>query len=205
MTTVIPPATAYQQITWAALQEQLETAIALAPKERVLQPYFAKYPAVNMVLEHPSSGYFGLENDAIDLTDIEATYTQPSQKKRICFDHFDGIEIPYVNNFFHRVISFDPDLSYPNSLSVYLNELHRVLRPLGQVSLWLPLPSDTDVTQAIAIAESSLYDTINIEKLCVITPNEVHEHSVLIELRKPAKKAAAHQGPSVMIMSKRIS
>ncbi len=200
---VTTPVKKYQQVTWAHLQQNIEDALTLAPKQRVLQTYFAQYPLIDMVLATPTVGYIGIDNDDVDVSAIEETYKKPIKKRKICITEFEGLQIPYVTGFFNHAVSLAPDLSYPNTLAIHLTEIFRVLKENGTSILWLPLASTTEVTQAMATIEASNFYCKHKATYAVTHNEQLHPYSLYVELEKPVKEQQA-AAPTVTILPKRV-
>lgn len=203
MTPVTTPVKKYQQVTWTNLQTNIEQALNLAPKQRVLQTYFAQYPIIDMVLATPTVGYIGIDNDDVDVSAIEETYKKPIKKRKICITEFEGLQIPYVTGFFNHAVSLAPDLSYPNTLANHLAEMFRVLKEEGTLVLWLPLSSNDAVLQALDYIQTTAFNCKHIATYAVTHNEQLHPYSLYIELEKPLKEQEA-SAPVVTILPKRV-
>ena len=74
--------------------------------------------------------YFGMEISKVMQQESSRINAKYIKKKLASFQMYDGQNVPYVLNFFDRIITVNTIYFWKNPTS-FLNEIHRVLKPNG--------------------------------------------------------------------------
>lgn len=105
-------------------------SLSLNPKLRVLDIYFGSNPLVPFLFKESQVNYFGFETSTQCIVKSKNAYKYYIRQRKAYFGDFDGLHIPYVMNFFQRVLSIYPKIDWI-CMEDYLHEIHRVMAPDG--------------------------------------------------------------------------
>lgn len=106
-------------------------SLQLSNKNRVLELGHGNCTHLSDILKQaPQLRYFGMEISEIMKQEAERINHQYMQNRQALFQLYNGAEIPYVLNFFDRVLTVNTIYFWENPVAV-LKEIYRVLKPGG--------------------------------------------------------------------------
>lgn len=106
-------------------------ALQLENKNRVLEIGHGNCTHLKDVFNKNSSiFYFGLETSTLMKQEAEQNNKKYIKNRQAVFQNYTGDKIPYVFNFFDKIMTVNT-IYYWNNPQSYLNELYRVLKPNG--------------------------------------------------------------------------
>lgn len=138
--------------------------LKLKPQNRVLEIGHASCVHLKDILKQKKGlRYFGLEISQTMVNEANQNNRGYVNDRKALFQEYDGYKIPYVHNFFDRIMTVNTIYFWENPKE-FLIELHRVLKPKGlcvitfaNADFMKKLPFVNDVFQ--------LYDVEKMKKL----------------------------------------
>ncbi|WP_335964870.1 class I SAM-dependent methyltransferase [Galbibacter sp. PAP.153] len=118
------------QLDYKEAVKLITDSLSLYPKLRLLDLYFGQNPLLPFLFKGSPISYFGFETSNELIQKSKTTYQYYIRQRKAVFSEFDGLHVPYVMNFFHRVLSIDPKIA-PFHIEAYLQEIFRVMAPGG--------------------------------------------------------------------------
>ncbi|MDG3581222.1 hypothetical protein [Galbibacter pacificus] len=170
-------------------------SLRLYPKLRLLDLYFGKNPLLPFFFKASPLSYFGFETANKLVEKSKADYQYYIRQRKAVFDDFDGLHIPYVMNFFHRVISISPRID-PYLIEAYLQEAYRVMAPGGVMVFTFKIKNYEQALQLIQRARLSPFriDDLKILNMNLEDPLLVNHKSVFFVLTKAVVKKIPDEG-----------
>ncbi|RNL88237.1 hypothetical protein ED312_08895 [Sinomicrobium pectinilyticum] len=174
------------------LKERILSALCIVPNSRVLDVFFGAEPLVAEITgEAWKTHYFGLETSEAFVRKATKLFSGYTKERKAVFNLYDGERIPYVNRFFHRILS---TLSGITGISpAFFTENYRVLAESGITVIAYKPGKQMD--EAVSVADSAMeagfivrdFKMFEVDK-GVKTREGKTEKQVLIVLEKPEKK-----------------
>ncbi|MEL6917170.1 MAG: class I SAM-dependent methyltransferase [Bacteroidota bacterium] len=111
----------------------------------------------------PDVRYFGLDISETMIEEAERINKEFIEGRKALFELYDGKSIPFVHNFFHRILTVNT-IYFWDAPELFLTELYRVLQPGGIVVIAFV---DANTMHGLPFVDDSfeLYDISKIAKL----------------------------------------
>lgn len=138
-------------------------SLQLCHKNRVLELGHGNCEHLCHVLEQATQlKYFGMEISSTMKCEAERINHQFIQKKQALFQLYNGSEIPYVHNFFDRIVTVNTIYFWENPI-VVLKELYRVLKPDGICII--TYAKKTFMKELSFVAQTNVFDLYDNQRL----------------------------------------
>ncbi|MCF8716400.1 hypothetical protein JM658_16335 [Joostella atrarenae] len=173
-------------ITYDKFIELIVKSLELRPKVRVLDLYFGINPLTSFILEDASVSYFALDSSINFVNKAAVVYKEYISKRKAIFSCFENNDIPYVNQFFHRILSINPRIDR-SQLTDYINEVFYKVCNGGRMILVFSIQSYEDVLSLLDAINLSLFkvEDFMVFELSMCYQSELEkDKSVLFKLNK---------------------
>jgi len=118
----------------AMINESIKS-LALKDKDRILElGHGSCCHLPNILNKALDLKYFGMEISEIMKNEAERINEISRKKRQALFQLYNGIDIPYVSNFFDKIITVNTIYFLDNPL-LFMNEMYRLLKPNGKFVL----------------------------------------------------------------------
>ncbi|SFU67219.1 hypothetical protein SAMN05216480_112109 [Pustulibacterium marinum] len=194
--TMIPntfPIANMNTVSWKELQQLIVKELPILYKQRILQLYCSTYPLIEPIIENYNVHYFGFERDESYVVPLFQQYKQYIKKRKLLVGLLQEEQIPYVQGFFHHIISMSPPTENDNELQDHLQETYRVLTAGGYMALWFTKNTYQEIMATITAVKSSTFQMLDVKILSLKREKDLPINSVLFILKKPPKPVEEKQ------------
>ncbi|MEM8506462.1 MAG: methyltransferase domain-containing protein [Bacteroidota bacterium] len=180
-------------------------ALGIQRKNRILELGPGNGAHLYLLLQQASElKYFGLDISERMIAEAKRLNSSFLSSKSALFSYYDGKHIPYVQNLFDRILTVNT-IYFWSAPEVFLNELHRVLKPGGKCVISfiegncmakLPLVDNSftlyDIPKFIRLVSATPFKNIDVqtrsERVKSESEGEVVRDFLVVTLQKAKKK-----------------
>lgn len=173
-------------VTYDKYIELIVDSLELRSRDRLLDLYFGMNPITAFILDEAKVNYFALDTSRKLVENASSRFKKNVANRSALFRVFEENEIPYVNNFFNKILSINPRITNYELLE-YLNLTYQKLSDGGVMSLAFTIKSYKEslkLLESIKVSPFTINDFMILDVRLYHKPSENYMKSVLFKLSK---------------------
>lgn len=173
-------------LTYDRYIELIINSLELRSRDRLLDLYFGINPITSFILDEAKVNYFALETSHKLVENAMNRFKKNIAKRKALFSVFEENDIPYVNNFFNKILSINPRITNFD-LQEYLYLTYQKLSEEGLMSLVFTIKSYEEslkLLECVNVSPFTINDFMIFDVSMYHKSSENHIKSVLFKLSK---------------------